>query len=290
MLTQYRGLFTALITPFKNDKIDRGAIELIVTKLLNNKVAGFVPCGTTGESPTLDDDEWQEVCEIVINQVNGKVPVMVGAGSNSTAATIKKVKQAAKMNANSVLLITPYYNKPTNEGLFEHFKAISESSDLPIFLYNNPGRTITDLDDDLICRLSELKNIVGVKDATGDLERPVKLKRLVGENFIQFSGNDSTALVFNVQGGFGCISALSNVLSEYCVRLQTEPLESAIKLNLELSEVFTLLYSRTNPIVIKYAASLLGLCTPEIRLPLSKPDADTCNQVKRVLTKMGLYE
>jgi 4-hydroxy-tetrahydrodipicolinate synthase len=274
MKEQFRSVFTALITPMRNDIIDERAFINLIELQVKSGVAGFVPCGSTGEAATLTEDEYKRVVELCVKTVNKRKPVMVGAGSNSTARSIQMVQYAEKVGADAVIIVAPYYNKPTQEGIYQHFKKISESTSLPIFIYNIPGRCAVDIHNDTIVRLAELKNIVGLKDSTGDLERPLNLASRLNKEFYQFAGDDEIALAFNAQGGVGCISVASNIVPELCVKLQEHwakgEIAAAQKLDNKLMCLYSSLFCETNPIPIKYAASLIGLCSPEVRLPLTE--------------------
>ena len=266
------GSITALVTPFKHGEIDQKAFQDFVQWQLDEGTHGVVPCGTTGETPTLTDAEDELVTRLCLEVAKGKVPVIAGCGSNSTAAAILATQRAEKQGADAALHVVPYYNKPMQEGLYQHFKAIHDKTGLPIILYNVPGRTVANLSVDTLARLAALPRIIGIKDATGDLQRPLKTRQACGEDFIQLSGNDDTALAFLAHGGAGCISVLSNVAPALCAELQNAwakgDIATAQRLNLQLAPLAEALFVETSPAPAKYAVSLLGKCQNELRLPL----------------------
>lgn len=288
----FKGAFTALITPFSDEKIDENAYQSIIERQIEEGIHGLVPCGTTGESPTLSHEEHNRAIEICIEMAVGRVPVIAGAGSNSTTEAILMATHAEKKGADGVLIVTPYYNKPTQEGLYQHFKAINDAVGIPIILYNIPGRSVIDLTDETIARLAELKNIKGIKDASGNLERPSRLRMLVGSEFMQFSGDDGTALAFNAQGGVGCISVTSNIVPDLCVKLQELWAEGkfteALAVHDKLMPLHSAMFCESNPTPVKYAASLIGLCEPDVRLPLVQPTDSSKERVRTTLQKMRL--
>ncbi|MDR6770627.1 4-hydroxy-tetrahydrodipicolinate synthase [Azospirillum sp. BE72] len=288
----FHGSIVALLTPFKGGKVDEKAFQSFVEWQVAQGTHGLVPCGTTGESPTLSHEEHNRVVELCIEAAGGKVPVMAGTGSNSTDEAIALTRHAKQAGAQAALVVTPYYNKPSQEGLYQHFKAIHDAADLPIFIYNIPGRSVVDMSVATMARLAKLPNIVGVKDATADLSRPSRLLQEVGPDFIQLSGEDATALAFNAQGGVGCISVTANVAPALCSAMQTAwakgDLKEAFRLRDVLSPLHDSMFVETSPAPVKFAASLLGLGSDEVRLPLV-PASDTARTaVRGAMTKAGL--
>jgi 4-hydroxy-tetrahydrodipicolinate synthase len=291
----FKGSNVALITPFKNDKLDEEAYIKLIHFQISNGTNGLVPAGTTGESPTLSHDEHQKVIELCIKESNGKKIVIAGTGSNSTKEAISLTTHAEKAGANAALVVTPYYNKPTQEGLYQHYKAINDKIGIPILIYNIPGRSVIDMSVDTMARLFELKNIVGVKDATGDLNRVDQQKNKMGNDFIQLTGNDDNALEFNKRGGVGAISVTANIAPRLCSDFQkaskTENDESkleAIRLDKILQPVHNCMFIESNPSPVKYAAKLLGLCDDDVRLPLVKVTDPTKDIVKKALVSANL--
>ena len=291
----FKGSNVALITPFKNDKLDEEAYIKLIHFQISNGTNGLVPAGTTGESPTLSHDEHQKVIELCIKESNGKKIVIAGTGSNSTKEAISLTTHAEKAGANAALVVTPYYNKPTQEGLYQHYKAINDKIGIPILIYNIPGRSVIDMSVDTMARLFELKNIVGVKDATGDLDRVDQQKNKMGNDFIQLTGNDDNALEFNKRGGVGAISVTANIAPRLCSDFQkaskTENDESkleAIRLDKILQPVHNSMFIESNPSPVKYAAKLLGFCDDDVRLPLVKVTDPTKDIVKKALVSASL--
>ena len=291
----FKGSNVALITPFKNDKLDEEAYIKLIHFQISNGTNGLVPAGTTGESPTLSHDEHQKVIELCIKESNGKKIVIAGTGSNSTKEAISLTTHAEKAGANAALVVTPYYNKPTQEGLYQHYKAINDKIGIPILIYNIPGRSVIDMSVDTMARLFELKNIVGVKDATGDLDRVDQQKNKMGNDFIQLTGNDDNALEFNKRGGVGAISVTANIAPRLCSDFQkaskTENDESkleAIRLDKILQPVHNSMFIESNPSPVKYAAKLMGLCDDDVRLPLVKVTDPTKDIVKKALVSANL--
>ena len=286
----FKGSNVALITPFKDNKLDIEAYIKIIHFHLENGTHGLVPAGTTGESPTLDHDEHQKVIELCIKESNGKIPVIAGTGSNSTEEAISLTKHAEKVGADGALVVTPYYNKPTQEGLYQHYKAINDKCGIPILIYNIPGRSVIDMSVDTMARLFELKNIIGVKDATGDLDRVDQSLNKMGKEFIQLTGNDDNALEFNKRGGVGAISVTANIAPKLCSDFQKlskskndNEMEEAEKLDKILQPLHHAMFVESNPSPVKYAAKLLNLCDDDVRLPLVKVTAETKNIVKKAL-------
>jgi 4-hydroxy-tetrahydrodipicolinate synthase len=291
----FKGSNVALVTPFKNDKLDEDTYIKLINFHLENRTNGLVPAGTTGESPTLSHKEHERVIELCINEAKGKIPVIAGTGSNSTEEAISLTKHAEQAGANGALVVTPYYNKPTQEGLYQHYKALNDNCGIPIIIYNIPGRSVIDMSVDTMTRLFELKNIVGVKDATGDLNRVDQQKSKMGEEFIQLTGEDGNALEFNKRGGVGCISVTANVAPILCSNMQKfskSKLENEIKeaerIDALLQPLHKSLFIESNPSPVKYAAKLLGLCDDAVRLPLVKVMDITKREVKKSLISANL--
>ena len=268
----FQGSITALITPFKDGAVDEAAFQSFVEWQIGQGTDGLVPCGTTGESPTLSHQEHNRVVALCVEAAAGRVPVIAGAGSNATAEAISLARHARQAGADAVLVVTPYYNKPTQEGLYQHYKAIHDAVDLPIIIYNIPGRCVVDMTVETMARLAKLPNIVGVKDATADLLRPVRTRAAIGPDFCQLSGEDGTAVAFLAQGGVGCISVTSNVAPALCAQLQDAwaagDFATVARLRQQLATLNDVLFCETNPTPVKYAASLLGKCDGSVRLPL----------------------
>jgi len=291
----FKGSNVALITPFKDNKLDVESYVKLIHFHLKSGTNGLVPAGTTGESPTLNHDEHQKVIEICIKESNGKIPVIAGTGSNSTAEAISLTKHAEKVGANAALVVTPYYNKPTQEGLYEHYKAINDNTNLPIIIYNIPSRCVIDMSVDTMARLFELKNIVGVKDATGDLNRLDQQLKKMGPEFILLTGEDGLAFEFNKRGGVGCISVTANVAPKLCSEMQkysqsksNNEIKEAERIDQMLQPLHKSLFIESNPAPVKYAAKILGLCNDEIRLPLVKVKKETQEEIKKALTTAQL--
>ena len=291
----FKGSNVALITPFKNNKLDVEAYIKLIHFHINNGTNCLVPAGTTGESPTLSHDEHQLVIELCIKESNGKNPIIAGTGSNSTEEAISLTSHAEKVGANAALIVTPYYNKPTQEGLYQHYKAINDKCGIPILIYNIPGRSVIDMTVDTMARLFELKNIVGVKDATGDLNRVELQKNKMGKDFIQLTGNDDNALEFNNRGGIGAISVTGNIAPKLCADFQklsisnnNQDNEEAKKLDKILQPLHSSMFIESNPSPVKYAAKLLGFCEDDVRLPLVKVTKPTQEAVKKALVSAKL--
>jgi len=290
----FKGSFTALLTPMRDGKLDERAFQSFVEWQIKEGTQGLVPCGTTGESPTLSHPEHMRVAELCIEVAKGRAPVIAGTGSNSTAEAIALAKHAEKAGADAQLVVTPYYNKPTQEGLYRHYKAIHDSCGLPIIIYNIPGRSVIDMSVETMARLAELPRIVGVKDATNDLTRPLRTKLAIGPNFSMLSGEDGTAVAFLAQGGHGCISVTSNVAPKLCAAMhkawQDGDLATVQSINERLMPLHLALFAETSPAPVKYAASLLGLCTAELRLPLCEIQEATKAKVREAMARLGLIE
>ncbi|MDX5367681.1 MAG: 4-hydroxy-tetrahydrodipicolinate synthase [Alphaproteobacteria bacterium] len=288
----FKGSFTALITPFKGGKVDEAAFVKLVEWQIEQGTHGLVPCGTTGESPTLSHDEHKRVVKLCIETARGRVPVIAGAGSNNTVEAIELTAFAKEAGADAVLSVTGYYNKPSQEGIYQHFKAVNDAVDIPIILYNIPARTIVDISLETMTRLFELKNVVGVKDATANIAR-VSLQRLaMGPEFCQLSGEDATALAFNAHGGVGCISVTANIAPKLCAEFQEATLAGdfakALQIQDRLMPLHNSLFIDPNPAPVKYGASLLGLCENEIRLPLVTASAPVQDKVRDAMRSAGL--
>ena len=291
----FKGSNVALITPFKDNKLDKEAYVKLIHFHLENGTHGLVPAGTTGESPTLNHDEHEQVIELCIKESNGKIPVIAGTGSNSTEEAISLTKHAEKVGANGALIVTPYYNKPTQEGLYQHYKAINDNTSLPIIIYNIPSRCVIDMSVDTMARLFELKNIAGVKDATGDPNRIDETLKKLGPDFIQLTGEDGFALEFNKRGGAGIISVTANIAPKLCSDFQKysksetdNEIKEAERIDQILQPIHRSLFIESNPAPVKYAAKLLGLCGDEIRLPLVKIKKETEDHVKKALLSAKL--
>ena len=291
----FKGSNVALITPFKNDKLDEEAYIKLIHFQISNGTNGLVPAGTTGESPTLSHEEHQKVIELCIQETNGKNIVIAGSGSNSTKEAISLTTHAEKVGANAALIVTPYYNKPTQEGLYQHYKAINDKCGIPIIIYNIPGRSVIDMSVDTMARLFELKNITGVKDATGDLDRVGQQKNKMGNDFIQLTGNDDNALEFNKRGGVGAISVTANIAPKLCSDFQkASKTESdkgkfeAERLDKILQPIHRSMFIESNPSPVKYAAKLLKLCDDDVRLPLVKVTEPTKEAVKKALISANI--
>jgi 4-hydroxy-tetrahydrodipicolinate synthase len=287
------GSLTALVTPFRDDAFDEDAFRAHVRWQIENGTHGFVPVGTTGESPTLSHDEHKQVVEACIDEAKGRVPVIAGAGSNSTDEAIDFSRHAEEAGADAVLVVTPYYNKPTQEGLYQHFKAINNAIGIPIIIYNIPARSVIDMSVDTMKRLFELKNIVGVKDATANVARVSLQRQAMGEEFIQLSGEDATALGFMAHGGHGCISVTSNVAPRLCSDMQQACLSGdyagAVRIQDRLMPLHMALFIETNPSPVKYALSALGRMSDEVRLPLVPMSSETAKQsVRSAMAHAGL--
>ena len=290
--TSFQGSFTALVTPFKNGSLDEGAFRGLIDWQLAEGTNGLVPVGTTGESPTLSHKEHQQVVEWCIEQARGRAPVIAGAGSNSTAEAIAMSRDAEKAGADAVLIVTPYYNKPTQEGLYQHYNAINDAIGIPIIIYNIPPRSVIDMSVDTMKRLFELKNIAGVKDATASMVRVSQQRQAMGTGFNQLSGEDATALGFMAHGGHGCISVTANVAPRLCAEFQGACLKgdfaAALKLQDTLMPLHNALFIETNPAPAKYALSVLGKCDDTVRLPMVPVSEKTRAAVRDAMVHAGL--
>ena len=282
----FKGSNVALVTPFKNNKLDEDNYIKLIHFHIENGTKGLVPAGTTGESPTLSHDEHQRVIDLCVRESKGKLPVIAGTGSNSTEEAISLTLHAEKMGANAALIVTPYYNKPTQEGLFQHYKAINDKCGIPIIIYNIPSRSVIDMSVDTMAKLYELKNIIGVKDATGDLQRVNEQLKVMGPDFIQLTGNDDNAFEFNKRGGVGAISVTANIAARLSSDFQkacVADLNKATELDKILQPLHSSMFIESNPSPVKYAASLLGMCNPNVRLPLVEIRDETKKRVSEAL-------
>ncbi len=292
----FKGSITALITPFSEggEHIDEEALARLVNRQIAAGSHGLVPVGTTGESPTLSHDEHRRVVELTIEIAAGRVPVIAGAGSNSTREAIELAQHAQKAGADGALVVTPYYNKPSQEGLYQHYRAIHDATDIPIIIYNIPGRCVIDMSVATMARLAELPRIVGVKDATARLDRVSQQRAAIGPDFVQLSGEDATALGFMAHGGQGCISVTANIAPELCARFQQACLRGdfaqALTLQDQLMPLHDALFVESNPVPAKYAAARLGLCNPDVRGPLAPIGEAARAAVDQALVKVGLME
>ena len=291
----FKGSNVALITPFKNNKLDDDNYIKLIHFHIKNGTSGLVPAGTTGESPTLSHDEHERVIELCVKESNGKLPVIAGTGSNSTEEAISLTSHAEKIGANGALIVTPYYNKPTQEGLYQHYRAINDKCSIPIIIYNIPGRSVVDMSVDTMAKLYELKNIVGVKDATGDLNRVNETLDKMGKDFIQLTGNDDNALEFNNRGGVGAISVTANIAPKLCSEFQKFSINKDKKSQLEaekldkiLQPIHHAMFIESNPSPVKFAAKLLNLCEDDVRLPLVKVTDPTKEIIKKAFKSAKL--
>ncbi|PWE17952.1 4-hydroxy-tetrahydrodipicolinate synthase [Marinicauda salina] len=288
----FRGSFTALVTPFKNGAVDESAFADLIERQIAAGTHGLVPGGTTGETPTLTAEERRTVLERAVEIAAGRVPVIAGTGTNATASTIEWQAFAKTIGADAGLVVSPYYNKPSQDGLAAHFCAVADAVEMPIFVYNIPGRSIVDIQPETMARIAEHPNVIGVKDATGEVERVTRQRNLVGEAFIQMSGEDASALGFNAHGGVGAISVTSNVAPELCAKFQEATLEGrwdeARAFNDMLTPLHDALFAAPSPAPTKYALSLLGLCEAEVRLPLVECPEDVKTRVREAMEGCGL--
>lgn len=288
----WTGCLTALITPFHQQRVDETALRRLVQQQVDGGIHGLVPLGTTGESPTVNDDEYARILDIVIEEVAGRVPVMAGVDSNNPMHAIHLAHLAERAGADALLAVAGYYNRPAQDGLYAHFKTLHDATTLPIFIYNVPPRTIVDVQPETMARLAQLPRVVGVKDATGDLTRISEESSLIHGDFAYLSGDDSTALAYNVQGGRGCISVLSNILPAQCVALQNACAQgdyaSALAIHRQLYPLMCALFLEPSPAGVKYAAALLGMCHAECRLPIMPLSPATMQRIEHELQVLGL--
>lgn len=288
----FKGSLVALITPFDNGAVDEDAFRKLVDWQIGQGTHGLVPVGTTGESPTLSHDEHKRVVELCVEQTRGRVPVIAGCGSNSTAEAVDFTRHANAVGADAALHVTPYYNKPTQEGMYQHFKAVNDAVDLPVLIYNIPGRSIVDMSVPTMARLAKLPNIVGVKDATADLVRPVQTRMAIGPDFSQLSGEDASVVPYLAQTGHGCISVTANVapkaLSELHEAWQKRDLDTVFAINERLQPLHAALFCESSPGPVKYAAKLLDLCNGSTRLPICEIAEESKRQVEDAMRHAGL--
>ncbi|HEX5452687.1 MAG TPA: 4-hydroxy-tetrahydrodipicolinate synthase [Stellaceae bacterium] len=288
----FKGSLVALITPFRGGAVDESAFQEHVAWQIGQGTHGLVPIGTTGECPALEDEEQERLIALTVEVAKGRAPVIPGTGFNSTAHTIAATRAAKKAGADAALVVCPYYNKPTQEGLYQHFKAVHDAVDLPIVIYNIPGRSSVDMSNATMARLARLPNIVGVKDATNDLTRPLKMRVEIGGEFSLLSGEDGTAVAYLAQGGDGCISVTANVAPALCAQMhgawQKGDIATVRRINERLIPLHEALFAETSPAPVKYAASLLGRCTPEVRLPLCQTNPATQERVAAAMRGVGL--
>ncbi|MGF1462328.1 MAG: 4-hydroxy-tetrahydrodipicolinate synthase [Maricaulaceae bacterium] len=291
-LARFKGSITALLTPFKDGGVDEAGFQTFVEEQIRDGSHGLVPCGTTGESPTLSHEEHERVVALCVEASGGRVPVIAGAGSNSTEEAIALTAHAKREGADAALIVAPYYNKPSQEGLFAHFKAINDAVELPLFVYNIPGRSIVDITPPTMGRLAELPNVIGVKDATGDLARVTEQIETCGESFIQLSGDDPTSLAHYAMGGSGCISVTANIAASACAAFHEACLGGdygrARALHASLAPLHRVMFFDPSPAPVKYAASLQGRCSPEVRLPLTPCRDATEEAVRAAMAHAGL--
>ena len=287
----FKGSIVALITPFKDNILDEDVYRKLIHYHIKNGTNGIVPGGTTGESPTLSHSEHKKIIEISVKECAGKIPVIAGTGSNSTSEAVELSMFAEKAGSNALLVVTPYYNKPTQEGLYQHYKKINDNVGIPIIIYNIPSRSVIDMSIDTMARLFELKNIVGVKDATGDLNRVDLQLSSMGKEFVQLTGNDDNALEFNKRGGVGAISVTANIAAKLCSDFQNSCVnnfKNSEKFDEVLQTIHKAMFIESNPSPVKYAASLLGMCDPEVRLPLVQVEQSTKTKIHGALKVANL--
>ena len=287
-----KGSLVALITPFKDGKVDERAFQAFIDWQIEQGTHGLVVCGTTGESPTLSHEEHRRVVELCIEAARRRVPVIAGTGSNSTEEAISLTRHAKQAGADAALVVTPYYNKPSQEGMYQHFRTLAEAVDLPLIIYNIPGRSVVDMTVETMARLAKLPNVIGVKDSTQDLARPTRTRLACGPDFTLLSGEDGTAIGFLAQGGVGCISVTANVAPKLCAMMheawQQGAVETAQKINETLMPLHDALFCEPSPAPVKYAASLLGLSSPDVRLPLVAASESARARVRAAMDHAGL--
>ena len=288
----FHSSYTALLTPFKDNKVDYSSYKELIDFQINNGTHGLVPVGTTGESPTLSHDEHKKLIEVCIEQSNGRVPVIAGAGSNSTFEAVDFVKHACSAGADGLLVVTPYYNKPTQSGLLAHYNELIKHTSKPIIIYDIPGRSVIQMTDETMAKLAQDQFIVGVKDATADLTRPTRLQNVISDDFIQLSGEDGTALAYLAAGGHGCISVTANIAPNLLSRMHNAwkqgDINAAQEINKKLMPLHDALFCETSPGPLKYAASLLGICSSDARLPIVEIEEDSKLKVKNALKQTGM--
>ena len=288
----FQGSYVALITPFDRGGIDERAFGDFVEWQISEGTHGLLSCGTTGESPTLSHPEHRRVTELCVEVADGRVPVLAGTGSNSTEEAVSLTRHAKECGADAALVVTPYYNKPTQEGLYQHFKAINDAVDIPVLIYNIPGRSVVDMTVETMARCAKLPNIVGVKDASNSSTRPLETRIACGEDFVQLSGEDAAVLALLVEGGHGCISVTANVAPRLCSEMHTRWMDGDAKATLAVQQrlmpLHAALFAETSPAPVKYAASVLGKCSSEVRLPLVEPMQATKGEVESAMRWAGL--
>ena len=289
----FKGSIPALVTPFRNGKVDEKAFVALVERQIAAGTHALVPCGTTGEASTMSHEEDRRVVELCVKTAAGRVPVIAGAGSNSTEEAISLLQHAKSVGAHAALIVNPYYNRPTQDGVYAHYKTLTEAVQLPIFLYNVPGRTGSDMSVELVARLSQLPNVIGLKDASADLSRVARHSSLCKQGFIQISGEDPSAVAFNAQGGVGCISVTANVAPEQCAKMQEATLRGdyaeARRINDTLARLHRAMFLEASPAPAKYALSLLGLCSDEVRLPLVTVQQQSVkDEIKAAMQEAGV--
>ena len=288
----FHSSYTALLTPFKDNKVDYSSYKELIDFQINNGTHGLVPVGTTGESPTLSHDEHKKLIEVCIEQSNGRVPVIAGAGSNSTSEAVDFVKHACSAGADGLLVVTPYYNKPTQSGLLAHYNELIKHTSKPIIIYDIPGRSVIQMTDETMAKLAQDQFIVGVKDATADLTRPTRLQNVISDDFIQLSGEDGTALAYLAAGGHGCISVTANIAPKLLSLMHNAwrqgDIKTAQEINKKLMPLHDALFCETSPGPLKYAASLLGICSSDARLPIVEIEEDSKLKVKNALKQTGM--
>ena len=288
----FYGSIPAVITPFSNNEVDYNSFEKVISFLIEKGSNGLVPCGTTGESPTLSHTEHKKIIEETIRINDKRIPIIAGTGSNNTAEAIDFTTHAENVGASAALVVTPYYNKPTQSGLYNHFKAIADSVKIPIIIYNIPGRSVVDMTIDTMVKLSKKENILGVKDATNDLFRPLLTQTIMKKNFCYLSGEDGTALAYLAQGGHGCISVTANVAPHLCSQMhqawREKDIEKSQNINLKLAKLHETLFIESSPGPVKFAASLIGLCNSDTRLPLVDIQESTKVKIKECLNELEL--
>jgi len=291
-MARFKGSISALVTPFRDGDVDEAAFQKIIDWQINQGIDGLVPCGTTGESPTLSHEEHKRLINLCVEAANGRVPVIAGTGSNATSEALELTRHAERAGADAALIVVPYYNKPTPEGQYRHFQAIHDATGIPIIIYNIPGRSVVDMSVETMARLAALPRIVGVKDATADLARPLRTRCAIGPDFCQLSGEDATALPFLAQGGSGCISVSSNVAPKLTAAMHAAwragDLAQAMEINERLMPLHDALFSETSPGPVKYALSLMGHCTAELRLPLAPIGDAARKKTEATLRTLGL--
>jgi 4-hydroxy-tetrahydrodipicolinate synthase len=288
----FEGSLTALVTPFRDDQLDEDALRRMVNRQIDEGTNGLVPVGTTGESPTLSEAEHRRVVDLVVQETAGRVPVIAGAGSNNTIEAVEYTRHAMASGADAVLHVAGYYNRPNQEGLYQHFKAVADASELPVIVYNIPPRAIVDILPSTMARLAKLPMIAGVKDATGDLNRPILERLQIDQPFAWLSGEDGTAVAYNASGGVGCISVSANIAPRLCADMQQACLQGnfreAMAIQQRLMPLHSALFAEPSPAGAKYACSLLGLCEPDCRLPIVPLSDETRKVIEKAMQDLNL--